>query len=159
MQIYPSQKTSVFSVSAKNPSVIDEEQLATYWGVIGWPVAMTVFLIVWALLRSSDFLGWHEWVLKITMLCVVNVMAFRRYHQIAPMLVVSSLAGLTTGLLLAVFRLVAHYSFYLVFNLIAEPALTLGVALGVAGFLGMLFSHPPHIVNLFHRRIPKYMKG
>lgn len=158
MQISFPQQTPVLMVSGQ-PPVADEEHLATYWRMVGLPVAVTVALIAWVLLRSSDLLGWHEWVPKITMLGVVNIVTFRRYRQLAPMLIASGLAGMTTGLLLAIVRLVADYSFYLVFNLIAEPAVTLGVALAVAFSVGLLCTRLPRSAAFFHRRVPKLVKG
>lgn len=113
--------------------LVSESSLRNYWGILLLPALLATFLLMWLNTRFPGLSQWQEMLVQLGLFTTLSLRALRRYGRCAPEgLMVNGLAGLTVGLLLAIFRLVHESSFYLVFNLLAEPATTLMLGVLVA---------------------------
>ncbi len=100
-----------------------EQAFAQYWRVLTGPVLVVLAFIIWADRASARFSVWHELAVLGALFVVLAVLALHRgLVSRAQLVVVNMLAGAVMGLGLAVNRLLEQHEFYLVFNLIAEPA-------------------------------------
>ncbi len=123
------QKQFVAVRSYPNDS-FSEEAIAEYWRVLALPALAAVALLVRLHLVVPVLQQWQELVLEAALFVVLSVLSFRRFGRVMPQaLIVNAMAGFLVGLAVAILRIAQHFSFYLVFNLLAEPAVVVGLGL------------------------------
>lgn len=122
-------------VAARNTEhdYLDEREIAQYWRLLAWPVAITLMVLFFAIETTTGFSPWREWLLKGVMFLALTIRARQEYgHHLKPVLYVSVLAGLVLGLGSTVLRLVEDFAFYKLFMLLTIPTATALLGLAVS---------------------------
>lgn len=112
-----------------------EQAFALYWRILLVPTALA-FLLCIILYRAGIIPA--DWQLILAEACLFLFLAayvrIRAGLPRASILMVNGMSGVLLGLAVAITKLVTTGAFYLVFNLVVEPARTLVLALA-AGFV------------------------
>lgn len=125
------------ALDARQP--FSEGAFALYWKILSIPTFIVFVLYIVVRSRMPHITDLQVMVSEMLFFCALTLFAhIREALPRASILVVNGMAGALLGLSIAVVRLVTSGSFYLVFNLIAEPARVCAIALGVSFIIATL---------------------